>query len=153
MIRQTAKSLLFVGLVGALATGCAAARGNYYLYDATDVFLKAKAAGASEAVYEWTMATEFLMKAREEAGYSDYEYAETLARESIDWSRRAQEAVEMGITGREKAIEQMVEDAVDDVPEDLEDAIGPREDSSDNDIKIDEYEDIDDVIDFLEEDE
>jgi hypothetical protein len=152
MTCHSAKSLLFVGLVGALATGCAAARSNYYLYDATDVILKAKAAGASEAVYEWTMATEFLLKAREEAGYSDYEYAETLARESIDWARRAQEAVEVGITGREKDIEQMVEDAVEDVPEDFEDAAVP-DNSSDNGIRIDEYEDMDDVIDFLEEDE
>ena len=152
MTRHSAKSLLFVGMIGAIATGCAAARGNYYLYDATDVLLKADAAGASEAVYEWTMATEFLLKAREEAGYSDYEYAETLARESIDWARRAQEAVEVGITGREKDIEQLVEDAVDDVPEDLDDAAIPEE-PSDSDIRIDEYEDIDDVIDFLEEDE
>ena len=152
MTRHSAKSLIFVGLIGALATGCAAARGNYYLFDATDVLMKANAAGASEAIYEWTMATEFLQKAREEAGYSDYEYAETLARESIDWARRAQEAVEVGITGREKGIEQLVEDAVEDVPEDLEDAVAPEEPSG-SDIRIDEYEDIDEMIDFLEEDE
>ena len=152
MTRHSAKSLFQFVLVGALVTGCAAARGNYYIFDANDVLMKAEAAGASEAIYEWTMATEFLMKAREEAGYSDYEYAETLARESIDWARRAQEVVETGITGREKDIEQMVDDAVDDVPEELEDAYVP-EDASENDITIDEYEDIDEMIDFLEEDE
>jgi FMN phosphatase YigB (HAD superfamily) len=143
--------LSFALALAVAVAGCAAARSTYYLYEAVDVQKKAAAAGADGAVYEWTLATEFLRKAREEAGYSDYEQAETLAREAVEWTRRAEAAVDMGVTSRQEKIEEMVEEAVEDVPDEFVEPV--QDDRPGSDITIKEYEDIDDMIDFLEEDE
>lgn len=52
---------------------------------AADAVLAAKNAGAAEyAPYEYTAATEYLLKAREEGGYAEYQIA-------IAYSRRAEE--------------------------------------------------------------
>jgi len=52
--------------------------------------LRARAEGAEEqARYEYTMALNYLEKAREEAGYSELRIADALARQSAEWSDRA----------------------------------------------------------------
>ena len=81
----------YLFLVGGLLTlpGCAG-RAAYFLVDATRTYQEAVDAGATEhAVYEITLAEEYLHKAREEAGYSDYEAAEILARRASEEASRA----------------------------------------------------------------
>ena len=47
------------------------------------------------AVYEWTMAESYLQKAREEYANSSFEEAEKLAKQSIEWMVRSQEAANL----------------------------------------------------------
>lgn len=80
------------------APGCAG-RAAYYLVDATRSYQEAVDAGAEErAPYEFTLAQEYLRKAREEDGYSDYQAAETLAKRAAEEAKRAKEiAEEVGV--------------------------------------------------------
>lgn len=108
------RSLLTLILVLLLA-GCGAARGMYFLWDAQKDVAQAEAVGAPEAaVYEYTLARQYLLKAKEEAGYSDYRAAEDLALEATKWAGRAEEIAEYGTSERELML-----DEIDDfVPED-----------------------------------
>jgi hypothetical protein len=86
-----------VPTIGLLAlAGCGAARGTYFLVDAEQRLQAAREQGASQAVYQWTMAEEHMRKAYEEWGYSDYEAAEKMAGLAVDWAAKADDAV----TGR-----------------------------------------------------
>jgi hypothetical protein len=88
---------LLGGLLLALP-GCAG-RAAYYLVDATRTYQEAADAGAAEgAVYEFTLAGEYLRKAREEDGYADYDAAEKLAR------RATQEAIKAKAVAAEAEI-------------------------------------------------
>jgi hypothetical protein len=50
----------------------------------------ARAAGAPErAIYAWTMADEYMKKARDEWGRSDYESAEALLKKAEHWAAEA----------------------------------------------------------------
>lgn len=72
-----------------LSTGCAV-RASYFLVDAERAWQEAVDAGAETAApYEYTLAHEYLLKAREEAGYSDYQVAEQLAKQAVDAAERA----------------------------------------------------------------
>lgn len=83
-----------LAVVCVLLSGCAA-RASYFLVDAARAYRDAEKAQAEErAPYEFTLAGEYLHKAREEAGYSDYSAAEKLAKRSIEESRRAIERAE-----------------------------------------------------------
>lgn len=104
-------------LVALPLAGCGAARSVYYLWDAQKDLVGAQEAQAPEkARYEYTLAHEYLMKAREEAGYSDYGAAESLARKSSDWSNKAAEVAQYGTSERELMLNEM--DQV--VPEEVE---------------------------------
>ncbi len=46
----------------------------------------------SRAPYEFTLGVEYLRKAKEEAGYSDYQTAEKLARRAQAWLEEARHA-------------------------------------------------------------
>jgi hypothetical protein len=83
----------------ALVSGCTAARAGYFLVDASRTYREAVDAGAAErAPYELTLAHEYLLKAREEDGYSDFGASEKLAKRSIEESRKAIErAGEQGV--------------------------------------------------------
>lgn len=89
-----------VPLLGLLlvAPGCAA-RASYFLMDAARTVQDARDADAeARAVYEYTLAEEYLKKAREEDGYSDYQAAEQLARRAREEALRAVEtAGEQGV--------------------------------------------------------
>jgi len=88
--------------------GCGAARSVYYLWDAQKDLKVAQDAEASEkAVYEYTLAREYLMKAREEAGYTDYSAAEKLARKSSDWSAKASDVAQYGASERDLMLQEM----------------------------------------------
>src|SRR5687768_8845152 len=80
-------------LLGALLLeGCTAVRATYYIVDAEKKYQAAVAEGALEqAPYEITMASEFLTKAKEEDGYSDFGATEMLCRKSIEYSAAAYE--------------------------------------------------------------
>ena len=90
------KLCLLGGSLLLLAPGCAG-RAAYFLVDATRTYQEARDADAEErAVYEFTLAGEYLQKAREEVGYSDYQAAEKLARRAAEEAVRAKEIAEEG---------------------------------------------------------
>lgn len=64
---------------------------SHFLLSANAAFEKAALAGAEKhAPYEYWRAKEYLAKAREEAGYSDFEIA-------VDYCRIARKAAEQGL--------------------------------------------------------
>ncbi|MDP2314224.1 MAG: DUF4398 domain-containing protein [Pseudomonadota bacterium] len=78
-------------LLPLLSTGCAA-RAGYLVLDAERKFQSAVEAGGDErAVYETTLAREYLWKAKEEVNSSDYGAAEQLCKKSVAWSAEAYE--------------------------------------------------------------
>ena len=98
-------------------SGCGAARGMYFIWDAQRDLLDAQAVDAPEkAVYEYTLAHEYFMKAKEEAGYSDFGGAERMARSATEWATRAAEIAEYGTSERELLLDEMDEI----VPDELE---------------------------------
>lgn len=80
-------------------TGCTAGRAGYVIIDTQRAYQSALDAGAMEsAPYQTTLAWEFLQKAREEDGYSDYGAVEQLCRTSKQASLKAKkEASEGGV--------------------------------------------------------
>ncbi len=88
--RAVLRAVVGALVLGGLASGCTAARASYYLLDAERKFETAVAAGAEErAVYEITLAREYLWKAKEEVNSSDYGAAEQLSKKSVVWSAEA----------------------------------------------------------------
>jgi len=88
--------------------GCAAGRSTYYLWTAEREYRVALDLQAEErAVYEHTMAHEYLLKAREEHNYSDYKGAEKMARASAQWSSKAAAVAEYGATERDLILQEM----------------------------------------------
>lgn len=73
-----------------LGSGCTAARSSYFLINATRELDKAREAGAEKtAPYEWTLAAEYYAKACEENSYNEFGAADSLAKQSMDWSAKA----------------------------------------------------------------
>lgn len=84
--------LILLALSAPLLGGCAAGRASYFLLDAQRKLDAAAAEGAEKrAAYEYTMAREFLRKAKEENGYSDFGATESLSRRSIEYAAAAYE--------------------------------------------------------------
>lgn len=125
-------TLLF--LVAALPlTGCGAARSVYYLWDAQRDVKAAQEVGAPEkAVYEYTLAHEYLMKAKEEAGYSDYHASEILARKATTFADKAAEVAQYGTSERDLMLEEMDEVVPDEVS-----PKPPAQGDPDDDIELD----------------
>ncbi len=85
-------SLLKLGSVSAVLVfgGCAATQAALQISKANKAVDRAKAKGAPDyAVYEYTMAENYLEKAREEAGYSDFKDSVTLAQGAAEWADKA----------------------------------------------------------------
>ncbi len=81
-------------LVLPLLAGCAA-RAGYFVLDAEKKLKAAVDIGSDErAVYETTLAREYLWKAKEEINSSDYGAAEDLLKKSAAWSLEAFEKSE-----------------------------------------------------------
>ncbi len=114
-----------------LASGCAAGRSTYFLWTAEREFGVATELEAEQrAVYEYTMAHQHLLKAREEHGYSDYGSAEAMAKAAAEWSSKASAVAEYGTTERELMLEEMgeaVPDAAKSVEEEYETPLGITE--------------------------
>ncbi len=97
-------------------SGCTAGRSLYYVWSAQRAMDVALEAGAdTQAVYEYTLAREYLEKAREEDGFTDYRDAELLARKSQAWSAKAVEVAKFGTSEREL----MLQEAGEVVPEEI----------------------------------
>lgn len=94
-----------------------------------------------DAIYEYTLAEQYRMKAREEWGYSDYGDAESLARKSETYARQGEEIARYGATGegvreRGELIDEL-EGSDKIVPEERKEA--PIEDTEDlDDVDLDE---------------
>jgi hypothetical protein len=118
-------------LCSLLLVGCSAGRSTYYLWTAEREFVVATELEAEQrAVYEYTMAHEHLLKAREEHGYSDYQNAEELAKAATEWSARASAVAEYGTTERDLMLQEMgdeVPDAANTILEEYETPLGITE--------------------------
>jgi hypothetical protein len=96
--------------------GCTAGRSVYYVWSAQRGMDGAVEAGAeTRAAYEYTLAREYLAKAREESGYSDFKDAEVLARKARTWADKAVDVARFGTSEREL----MLEEAGEVVPEEI----------------------------------
>ena len=82
---------LLAALAVALGVGCGPVEYmNQVTLRASSEVAAARAAGADKhAIYEFTMAVEYLHKAREEAGYADYQAAIRLGKTSEQMAREA----------------------------------------------------------------
>jgi hypothetical protein len=92
-------------LVLASLAGCAAGRNVYYVWDAQRALKEAELVDApKKAVYEYTLASEYLSKAKEEAGYSDFGASEKLARKATEWAAKAADVAEYGSSDGDKML-------------------------------------------------
>lgn len=114
-------------LFALLLPGCTAARATYFLLDAQQKYQDAVQEGAEKAApYEITLAHEFLEKAKEEDGYSDFGATEALCKKSIEYSAAAyQRAVDdVDVKGADEIVPEQKREEVqekDDTQIDLDD--------------------------------
>jgi hypothetical protein len=81
--RVAAGRLLVLSILAASAAACGPTKSTAVIMDADVQLTAAKTAGAEKlAPYDYTAASQYLHKAREEQGYSDYE-------EAIDFAEKA----------------------------------------------------------------
>ena len=79
-MRVTLRWILLLGVVAVLETACGPIRSTSGVVYARQAIQDAESEGADGvALYEMTLAREYLRKAREEMGYNDYYMAEQLA--------------------------------------------------------------------------
>ena len=89
-LRRAVGAVVFVALAASLS-GCAA-RAAFFVLNAERKLQSAEGVEAPErAVYEYTLAREYLWKAKEEVNFSDYGAAEQLCKKSMAWSAEAYE--------------------------------------------------------------
>ena len=74
------------------SVGCyAATKSTVDLTGAQQQLELARAAGApQQATYAWTMADEYLKKARDEWSRSDYEAADSMIKKAMHWAKQAE---------------------------------------------------------------
>lgn len=83
-------TLLAMTLAGSTLVGCTAIRGTVHLAKAEQAYgLSQDADAETWAPYPYTMAESFMLKAREEWGYSDYGPAEDFSKLALEWSVKA----------------------------------------------------------------
>lgn len=79
-----------LALIAVLLAGCTAAKANIRIANADTALADARRDGADQhALYEFTMATRYIEKAKEEVGFSDYKMADLMARRSEEWADKA----------------------------------------------------------------
>lgn len=100
LARLGASAVIFVAL------GCAPIVGTVQLVNADIAVNAAESAGApTYAIYEFTMAREYLKKAREESGYSDFAAARVYAEKALKYAETARSrALEVSATGSPNVI-------------------------------------------------
>ena len=90
MIIRPFRTLLSLGILGTILAGCAATHTAVQISKAKRSVNVAKERGAEEhAIYEYTMAENYLRKSREEAGYSDFKDSVSLATGAAEWADKA----------------------------------------------------------------
>jgi hypothetical protein len=87
MFVRSIHALVCAGLLG----GCAIASTGKILKGAASVESAERAEAEKYAIYEITRAREYLHKAREEWGYSDFEAAEKFAIQAQEWADKARD--------------------------------------------------------------
>ena len=124
--RLTALALM-LGLSGCYA----ATRSTVHMVEASQKLTEARDAGApARAVYAWTKADEYMKKARDEWGRSEFQSAERLFEKSQKWS---EEAARLARTAPVDAIEVLPEEAAPAAPEKPAESILEPEDLDDED--------------------
>lgn len=88
-------------------SGCyAATRSTVDLGNAEQQLAAARAAGAPErAVYAWTMADEYMKKARDEWGRSDYQRADAMLKRAVKWADEARSIAQAGGSGPQWSVD------------------------------------------------
>jgi len=91
------KSFITVALLVGLPGCYAATRATVDLGQAEQQLAAARAAGAPErAVYAWTMADEYMKKARDEWARSDYQRADEMVNKATEWAAKAADLARSG---------------------------------------------------------
>ena len=94
MIKQRVLAFLVLVML-ALMSGCGPIMSTSNIEDAKDALEKANALNAAErAPYEYTMAQEYLRKADELWGYSQFGYSADYAKKAIEMANAAAEKAE-----------------------------------------------------------
>lgn len=84
-----------VATLALTSSACGPWQSSAYLADAETMLAAAKTAQAEKrAPYEWTAATLYLHKAKEEVGYSDYEEAVDFAKKAVEFATRARDSAQ-----------------------------------------------------------
>jgi len=86
------RKLVFVALILPFLGGCAARSTLQIVQAEQALYLAREAEAPDRAVFEWTLAEQYMQKAREEWSHSDYGAADELARKSIHWAEQAEQA-------------------------------------------------------------
>ncbi len=86
------------------ALSCGPVQSTAYLIDTETMLEAARTAQADKlAPYEWTAANLYLVKAKEEVGYSDFEQAVDYAKKAVGFATRARDvAVSAAKQGRDE---------------------------------------------------
>ncbi len=93
-LRALASSVARIGAVTAVIalSACGPWQSTAYLMDAETMLEAARTAQAEKlAPYEWTAATLYIHKAKEEAGYSDFEQAVDFAKKAVEFATQARD--------------------------------------------------------------
>jgi hypothetical protein len=91
---RTTVTLFWIVIAGSLV-GCAPIVSGVQIVKANIALSAAETAGAKKtAVYEYTAASEYLKKAREENAYADFAASETFADKALDFALRARKKAE-----------------------------------------------------------
>ncbi len=102
----------FIVLLASLSGCYAATRSTVDLGQAEQNMAAARAAGAPErAIYAWTMADEYMKKARDEWARSDFESADAMITKAKQWADEAASISRAGGTGPRWGVEEALQDA------------------------------------------
>lgn len=94
------RALVLIPLLAAALTGCIAIKPVVSMAASDEAYLACLEAGCdADAVYEYTLAEQYRLKAREEWGYSDYGDAESLAKKATTYALQGEEIARYGATG------------------------------------------------------
>ena len=89
---RLARVMMISGAVAALGAGCGPTQSTSFLLDAEVMVEAARTAQAEKlAPYEWTAAQLYIHKAKEEAGYADFEQSVDYAKKGVDFATRARD--------------------------------------------------------------
>ena len=103
---------IFVAMIAVLSGCYAATRSTVDMGKAEQSMADARAAGAPErAVYAWTMADEYMKKARDEWGRSDFETADKMLQQATKWANEATAIARAGGAGPQWGVEDALQDA------------------------------------------